>query len=90
LGGLAEKKPGESISTPIAESIKAIVVLPFENLSVDPEQEYFVDGMTDALSAELGKIKALTVISRTSAIRYKNTEKSIPERWKDRCPSLVG
>jgi serine/threonine protein kinase len=83
LGGLAEKKPGESISTPIAESIKAIVVLPFENLSVDPEQEYFVDGMTDALSAELGKIKALTVISRTSAIRYKNTEKSIPEIAKE-------
>jgi TolB-like protein/Flp pilus assembly protein TadD len=79
FGGSLEKKLGTPVSLPVAETIKAIVVLPFENLSGDPEQEYFVDGMTDALSAELGKIKALTVISRTSAMRYKNTEKSIPE-----------
>jgi serine/threonine protein kinase len=63
LGGPSEKKPGKSTSTPIVKPINAIVVLPFENLSGDPEQEYFVDGMTDALSAELGKIKALRVIS---------------------------
>jgi serine/threonine protein kinase/tetratricopeptide (TPR) repeat protein len=60
-----------------------IVVLPFENLSGDPEQEYFVDGMTDALSAELGKIKALKVISRTSAMQYKDTVKVIPEIVKE-------
>jgi len=78
-----EKLPGEAISTPAIKPIKAIVVLPFENLSGDPEQEYFVDGMTDALSAELGKIKALRVISRTSAMRYKNTEKSITEIAKE-------
>jgi TolB-like protein/Tfp pilus assembly protein PilF len=59
------------------------VVLPFENLSGDPEQEYFVDGMTDALSAELGKIKALRVISRTSAMHYKDTDKVIPEIAKE-------
>jgi TolB-like protein/Tfp pilus assembly protein PilF len=83
LGRLSEKQVGKRISPPIVKPIKAIVVLPFENLSGDPEQEYFVDGMTDALSAELGKIKALRVISRTSAMRYKNTEKSIPEIAKE-------
>ena len=63
--------------------IKSIVVLPFENLSGDPEQEYFVNGITDALSAELGKIKALRVISRTSSMRYKNTDKIVPEIAKE-------
>jgi TolB-like protein/Flp pilus assembly protein TadD len=83
LGGPSEKKPGKSTSTPIVKPINAIVVLPFENLSGDPEQEYFVDGMTDALSAELGKIKALRVISRTSAMHYKDTDKMIPEIAKE-------
>jgi len=78
-----EKQPAKVILPTVAKPINAIVVLPFENLSGDPEQEYFVDGMTDALSAELGKIKALTIISRTSAMRYKNTEKSIPEIAKE-------
>ncbi|MHC4172663.1 MAG: protein kinase domain-containing protein [Planctomycetota bacterium] len=79
LGRPPGKPEGKPILLPAAKPIKAIVVLPFENLSGDPEQEYFVDGMTDALSAELGKIKALRVISRTSAMQYKNTEKVIPE-----------
>ncbi|MHC4192243.1 MAG: tetratricopeptide repeat protein [Planctomycetota bacterium] len=79
LGRPAEKQAGKPILQSTAGPIKAIVVLPFENLSGDPEQEYFVDGMTDALSAELGKIKALRVISRTSAMRYKDTDKTAPE-----------
>jgi serine/threonine protein kinase/tetratricopeptide (TPR) repeat protein len=79
LGRPSKEQVGKSVSQPIVKPIKAIVVLPFDNLSGDPEQEYFVDGMTDALSAELGKIKALRVISRTSAMRYKNTDKSVPE-----------
>ncbi|NIS81831.1 MAG: protein kinase [Anaerolineales bacterium] len=83
LGRPAGKPEGKPISLPIAGPIKAIVVLPFENLSGDPEQEYFVDGMTDALSAELGKIKALRVISRTSAMQYKDTDKVIPEIAKE-------
>jgi TolB-like protein/Tfp pilus assembly protein PilF/predicted Ser/Thr protein kinase len=78
-----ENQSGELISMPIFKPINAIVVLPFENLSGDPEQEYFVDGMTDALSAELGKIKALRVISRTSAMHYKDTDKVIPEIAKE-------
>ena len=60
--------------------IESLVVLPFDNLSGDPEQEYFVDGMTGELTAELARIGALhKVISRTSAMQYKEHEKSIPE-----------
>ena len=59
--------------------IKSIAVLPLENLSHDPEQEYFADGMTEALITDLGKIGALRVISRTSVMRYKATKKPLPE-----------
>jgi len=60
-------------------TIRSIAVLPLENLSHDQEQQYFVDGMTDALTTNLSKIEALRVISRTSAIRYKGTNKTLPE-----------
>lgn len=56
-----------------------LAVLPFENLSGDPEQEYFADGMTDALITNLGKIGALDVISRTSVMRFKHTDLSLPQ-----------
>ena len=82
-GQPAEEQVGKAVSRLTAGPIKAIVVLPFENLSGDPEQEYFVDGMTDALSAELGTIKAIRVISRTSAMQYKDTDKLIPEIAKE-------
>ena len=59
--------------------IQALAVLPLENLSHDPDQEYFSDGMTDALIADLSKIGALRVTSRTSSIRYKKSSKSLPE-----------
>ena len=65
--------------TLVPSRIDSLVVLPLENLSGDPEQEYFVDGMTDALIANLGQISALRVISRTSAMHFKGTDKSIPE-----------
>jgi TolB-like protein/Tfp pilus assembly protein PilF len=61
------------------KSIRSLAVLPLENLSGDPEQEYFSDGMTEALIAELGKIRALRVISRQSVMRYKGTDKSMPQ-----------
>ena len=61
------------------KSIQSIVVLPLTNYSNDPEQEYFVDGMTDALTAYLAKFHSLKIISRTSAMHYKATDKSIPE-----------
>jgi TolB-like protein/tetratricopeptide (TPR) repeat protein len=59
--------------------ISSLAVLPLTNLMNDPEQEYFVDGMQEELIIELSHIKALRVISRTSTMQYKNTEKSLPE-----------
>ncbi len=59
--------------------IRALAVLPLANLSRDPEQDYFVDGMTEALIAELAQVGALRVISRTSAMHYKGTTKTAPE-----------
>ncbi|HXN21136.1 MAG TPA: winged helix-turn-helix domain-containing protein [Candidatus Dormibacteraeota bacterium] len=59
--------------------IRSIAVLPLENLSGDPSQEYFADGMTEALITDLGKIGELRVISRTSAMHYKGTHKTLPE-----------
>jgi TolB-like protein/Flp pilus assembly protein TadD len=59
--------------------IESLAVLPLENLTGDPEQEYFADGMTDALVANLGKIGTLRVISRQSVMRYKGTYKPLPE-----------
>jgi TolB-like protein/DNA-binding winged helix-turn-helix (wHTH) protein/Tfp pilus assembly protein PilF len=63
----------------LSPGIASIVVLPFQNLSDDPVQEYFVDGMTDALIGDLAKMGALRVISRTSAMHYKGSQKSLPE-----------
>jgi TolB-like protein/DNA-binding winged helix-turn-helix (wHTH) protein/Tfp pilus assembly protein PilF len=59
--------------------IKSIAVLPFANLSGDPGQEYFADGVTDSLITELGKVAALRVISRQSTLRYKKGDKPLPE-----------
>ena len=59
--------------------IRSVVVLPLADFSRDPEQEYFADGMTEALIADLAGIRELRVISRTSAMRYKGTGKSLPE-----------
>jgi TolB-like protein/Tfp pilus assembly protein PilF len=63
----------------VRRRIHALAVLPLSNLSRDPEQDYFADGMTEALIAELAQIHALRVISRTSAMRYKGTTKTVPE-----------
>ncbi len=59
--------------------IQSLAVLPLENLSGDPDQDYFADGMTEALTTDLGKISVLRVISRTSVMQYKGTKKALPE-----------
>jgi TolB-like protein/DNA-binding winged helix-turn-helix (wHTH) protein/Flp pilus assembly protein TadD len=59
--------------------IRSIAVLPLENLSGDPSQDYFADGMTDELITALGQISALRVISRTSIMTYKGVRKLLPE-----------
>jgi eukaryotic-like serine/threonine-protein kinase len=59
--------------------IKSLAVLPLENLSHDPEQEYFADGMTEALITDVAKIRTLRVISRTSVMRYKETKKPLSQ-----------
>ncbi len=58
--------------------IRSIAVLPLENLSGDPEQEYFVDGMTEVLIADLARVGGLRVISRTSSMAYRNSGKTLP------------
>ena len=60
-------------------SIHSIAVLPLQNLSGDATQEYFSDGMTDALITDLAQASSLKVISRTSSMQYKQTKKSLPE-----------
>ena len=62
-----------------ATNVHSVAVLPLENLSGDPSQDYFADGMTEALITDLGKIGQLRVISRTSVMKYKGTKKSLQE-----------
>src|SRR6266446_59775 len=64
---------------PAPDVIRSLAVLPLQNVSRDPAQEYFADGMTEALITELARVKALRVISRTSAMKYKGVQKAIPE-----------
>jgi eukaryotic-like serine/threonine-protein kinase len=69
--------------------IESIAVLPLTNLSGDKEQDYFADGITQELITDLGRIKALRVISQTSAMRYKGSTKSMPEIGRELGVSAV-
>ena len=66
-----------------AGAISSIAVLPLENLSGDPQQDYFADGITEALINELGRIKALRVISRSSVVGYKGRKKPLEQVARD-------
>ena len=75
LSGVGAAVEGEAVDP---TGIRSLAVLPLSNLSGDPEQEYFSDGMTDALITELAKIRALKVISRTSVMRFKDAREALP------------
>ncbi len=72
------QKPA-AITTDASQWQNSIAVLPFKNISPDPEQEYFCDGMTEQIITNLSQLQALKVIARTSVMKFKNTEKTIPE-----------
>ena len=59
------------------DEVKSIVVLPFENLSPDPDNEYFVDGLTEEIITDLSQVSRLHVVSRTSTMMFKGARKSI-------------
>ena len=75
VGGLRDRLLGP-VGPPRIESL---AVLPLENLMGDPQQEYFVDGMTEELIAHISQVSALRVISRTSVMQYKGTKKLLPQ-----------
>jgi TolB-like protein/DNA-binding winged helix-turn-helix (wHTH) protein/tetratricopeptide (TPR) repeat protein len=70
---------GRLFPSPNEPPIRSLAVLPLSNLSGDPQQDYFADGMTDALITDLAKIRAVKVISRTSVMQFKNVKKPLPE-----------
>jgi serine/threonine-protein kinase len=75
----ASGDPRRADATTGGATVESIAVLPFRNLSGDPTQEFLADGVTEALIIDLAKIGALKVISRTSVMRYKGTDKPLPK-----------
>src|SRR5262249_10348336 len=72
--GLSSREAREKTTTG-----HSIAVLPFESLSDDPQEQHFADGMTEALIAELSKVKELQVVSRISVMHYKGTHRPLSE-----------
>ena len=80
LGAAVALWPGRAFDRPAGTTpIRTIAVLPIANFSGDPQQEYFADGMTDALIAGLSTVPGLLVISRTSVMPFKQTQRRVPE-----------
>jgi serine/threonine protein kinase/tetratricopeptide (TPR) repeat protein len=79
IAALAFVLTSTRLRVPTQPGIKSLAVLPLENLSGDPGQDYLADGITEELINDLAKIGSLRMISRTTSMRYKKTDKSIPE-----------
>src|SRR5437764_353879 len=79
LWGNADKLRTRIFARSRVLEIHSIAVLPLQNLSKDPDQEYFSEGVTEALTTDLAQIGALRVISRTSAEHFKNSRETLPE-----------
>jgi len=79
VNGWRERLRGKLVSP----HIESLAVLPLENLSRDPDQEYFANGMTEALITELAQIESLKVISRTSVVRYRETKEPLSQIAKE-------
>src|SRR5208283_5564729 len=75
--------PGELKDMPEVMDRPTVAILPFKNMSSDPENEYFADGITEELITALSAIDRLKVISRTSAMQYKTTSKGVIEIAKE-------
>ncbi len=83
LQRLGTNHPDRLIGNADARPIESVAVLPLENLSGNPEEEYFADGMTEAIIIELGRIDGLRVISRQSILRYKRTDAPLSDIARD-------
>ncbi len=79
LGSIWAARRRTAYPASVASEIHKIAVLPLENLSHDDEQEYFADGMTDAIIDQLARVPGVTVISRTSTMQYKKARKPLPQ-----------
>jgi adenylate cyclase len=77
--GISVYTLNRSPPTPARAGLHRIAVLPFTNLSADPENEYFADGITEEMISQLSKIRGLEVIARTSIMTYKGKDKKIDE-----------